>query len=400
MPCWPRSCLLALAGALASVPAGPATAQRELRPLRNFSVHVTQPTEQDFAGGRVEIRAEVRADRPEDVLFVEFLVDDRMLFADSEAPYEVVWNTRLTAAHRITARAYGPTGLVVEDSIDTQAPPAGPGQASFTSRVDRVEVYVRVEDRKHRRLELGIDDFALLEDEVEQPIIALERSTELPLAVGFMVDCSGSMLARLGLALETAGAFIDGLVTRGDDKAFVMSFSDLPSMLQEFTDDTDRLTEALDLIAMGRFTRLFDSLIAASNEFAGHDGRRAMVVLTDGHDAASDAGLTEAIAAAQRNDVAIYPVAVGVTTRFFRERWVLERLAERTGGQIFYLSTLDDPTRIYERIAEDLRTQYRITYEPRTPAGSGEWRAIQVALHEASEHRHARIRARSGYYAQ
>lgn len=374
-------------------------APQQARPLKDFAVRLLAPSEGELLGGRVEIRAEVDADRPEEVLFVEFEIDGRLVFSDSRAPYELIWNARDVAGYRIVARAFDPTGQVAEDEVRTAEPPATVAEASFHSRVDRVEVYVRVEGR-NAGARLDADDFRVYEDEAEQEILEVERSRDLPLALGFMVDCSGSMVERLGFALETAGAFIDGLMSRDQDKAFVMAFADLPAVLQEFTNDVGRLEGSLELITRGRYTKLYDSIVAATRYFPGHEGRRALVLLTDGHDAGSDADLDAAVRAAQEADVALYPVAVDLSSRFFFERWVLERLARATGGRLTDLRTLDDPTEIYETIAEDLRTQYRITYEPSDPGGDGTWRPIEVRLASDQMGRDTRVRARPGYFAR
>lgn len=367
-------------------------------PLRDFRVRIAAPARDATVAGRVEIRAEVEADRPHEVLFVEFEVDGRLLFSDATAPYELIWDTRAPAAHRIVARAYGPTGQMVEDEVFTRAPPGTVAAASFRSRVERVEVYVRVEGERAAR-RYGPEDFEVMENGRPQPVLEVERSQDLPLAVGFMVDVSGSMIESLSTVLETAGEFIGGLMAKEQDKAFVMSFADLPAMLQEFTDDTERLEGALELIVRGRYTKLYDAVVAAADQFEGHAGRRALVLLTDGHDAGSETDLQQAIVAAQRADVALYPVAVNLGSQYFRERWVLEQLARSTGGRVSWFRTRDDPGRIYEAISEDLRTQYRITYEPLAPGGGGEWRPIEVRL-ASDDDRNARLRARLGYFAE
>lgn len=369
-------------------------------PLQEFSVRITAPKHDEMVGGKIEISARVQADRPEQVLFVEFEVDGRVLFADADVPYELIWQARDPAAHRVVARAYAASGQVVEDVIHTRPPPGLTGGLSFRSRVDWVEVFVRVEDKNLGGRELKMADFRVFENGFEQPIVAVERSMELPLAVGFMVDCSGSMIESLSLALEAAGSFIEGLMQSNHDKAFVMSFADLSSMLQEFTNDIGRLSDALDLISSGRYTRLYDSLVKAVAEFRGHEGRRALVVLTDGRDVGSDSRLRDAIEAAQRADVAIYPVAVNLSSRFFHERWVLAQLAEGTGGRVSQLQRRDDPQRIFDAITADLREQYRITYQPHIPGGTGEWRAIEVQLSLRGSRRTKRLRARPGYYAE
>ncbi len=379
------------------VSALPVSAQQrpsKVRALRDFRVELTAPVQHDVLSGRVEMRAKVYADRPGEVLFVEFEVDGRVLFADAAAPYELIWNTRGAAAHSIVARAFGPAGRVVEHAVETDPPPHA--AEVFRSRVDQVEIYVHVEGRGV----LEQADFSVLEAGVTQPISAIDLSAELPVAVGFMLDSSGSMVGQLGHAIDTAGAFIDGIMQREQDKAFVMSFADLPAVLQQFTNDTDRLVTSLDLINRGKYTRLYDSIVAAARQFQGHEGRRALVMLSDGRDSDSDVRLAEAIVAAQRHDVAIYPVAVGLSGRYFRERRVLQRLAEETGGEVFFLSTRDDPSRVYERIARDLREQYRITYTPLNPSGDGEWREIEIRLADPQRNRQRKLRTRPGYWAR
>ncbi len=369
-------------------------------PLRDFAVRLTAPLSGEHVLGRVELRAEVDADRPDEVLFVEFEVDGRLLFSDATAPYELVWRTRELRAHRIVARAYGPSGRIVEAAMETAAPPDVSLTSRFTSRVERVEMYVHVDGKRLPERPLDSSEFLVTEDGVEQPILEVEHSSNLPLSIGLLVDCSGSMVERLGYALETAGGFIDGLMQQPHDKAFVMSFSDLPAVLQEFTDDVPRLSASLDLITAGRYTRLYDSIIAATNEFVGHTGRRALVVLTDGHDANSMADLDDAIRAAQQAEVAVYPIGVGVTPRYFFERWVLQKLAEATGGRVLHLSTMGDPRKVYDTITDDLRQQYRLTYEPRSAGGSGEWREVEILVVVRGSDTKRQVRSRPGYFAE
>ena len=380
--------------------AAPPRMQDSYEPRRDFAVRLTAPVSGDQVLGRVELRAEVDAERPEEVLFVEFEVDGKLLFSDATEPYGFVWQTRQLNAHRIVARAYGSAGEIVEDGVDTAAPPGVVATSRFTSRVERVEMYVHVDEEHRRGRQLDSSDFLITEEGVEQPISEVEHSSDLPLSIGLMIDCSGSMIERLGYALETAGGFIDGLMKQQHDKAFVMSFADVPSVLQEFTDDVGRLSASLELITAGRYTRLYDSIVTAAEAFDGHTGRRALVMLTDGHDANSTADLDEAIRAAQRAEVAIYPVGVGVGARYFFERWVLERMATATGGRVSHLSTLDDPRKVYDTIADDLRQQYRLTYEPQSTGGSGEWRSVEILLAERGSGRLRQVRSRPGYFAE
>ena len=107
----------------------------------------------------------------------------------------------------------------------------------------------------------------------------------------------------------------------------------------------------------------------------------------------------ELFAAAQRADVAIYPVGVELSPRFVRERWILRELAEQTGGRIFSFGQRTAPKEIYEAIEEDLRSQFRISYAPTIPGGDGEWRELEIRIQGADGHEQ-KVRTRPGYFAQ
>ncbi len=366
--------------------------------LRGFGIEIISPTPDENVSGRVRVRAEVAADRPAAVWAVDFFIDGRLMFSDAKAPYELLWNSGRPAEHLIEVRAYGPGRQMVSDSLSIRL--AAPSSLDgYAVRVERVELHVRVEGEQPPSGVLDTSMFEVLEDGVVQPVVAVERAADLPLAVGLLIDHSGSMLARLDTALDAAGAFVDGLLTHPNDKAFVLGFADIPIVFQEFTNDTDRLAESIELIESGRYTALYDAIVAAAARYEGVDGRRAVILLTDGADQGSDHGFGEAITAAQRADVALYPVAVDLSPRYWRQRWVLHQLAERTGGRLFSLGRQSDPTKIYEAIAADLRAQYRISYVPVIPGGGGEWRALEVRR-RGDDRNEARVRSRPGYFAQ
>jgi len=366
--------------------------------LRRFGVRITSPAPEAEIAGRVRVRAEVAADRPTAVAAVDFFIDGRLMFSDAEAPYELLWNSGRPAQHLIEVRAYGPGRQVVSDSLATSFTAPG-ASGSFVARVERVEVHVRVENNEPAAGPLVPAMFRVFENGVAQPVVQVERVADLPLAVGILVDHSGSMLERLETALDAAGSFVEGLLTHPQDKAFVLGFADIPIVFQEFTNDAGRLAQAIDLIDSGRYTALYDAIHAAATRFDGSGGRRAVILLTDGADQGSEHRFREAIAAAQRADVALYPVAVELSPRYARERWILHELASETGGRLFSLGRRTDPKEIYEAIADDLRAQYRVSYTPLLPGGGGEWREIEIRL-EGDDRQDRKVRARPGYFAQ
>ncbi len=374
-------------------------AKNVARPLSGFEVAIVAPTPTDDVAGRVRVRAEVAADRPAAVSAVDFFIDGRLMFSDAEAPYELLWNAGRPAEHRIEVRAYGPGRQMVTDALETRFDAGASLLGGFSARVERVELHALIENEDELDVPFDTTMFEVLENDVLQSVVAVERVADLPLAVGLLIDHSGSMLAQLDTALDAAGAFVDGLLIHPDDKAFVLGFADVPIVFQEFTNDTDRLAGSISLIEDGRHTALYDAIVSASRRFAGIDGRRAVVLLTDGADEGSDHDFRDAIEAAQRADVALYPVAVDLSPRHARQRWILQRLARETGGRSFSLGRRSDPTPIYEAIRDDLRAQYRISYAPLLAGGEGEWRDLEIRLHDRFGDK-VRVRSRPGYFAR
>ena len=367
--------------------------------LQRFGVRIVSPTHTDEIVGRVSVRAEVAADRPSAVSAVDFFIDGRLLFSDAEAPYELLWSAGRPAAHVIEVQAYGPGRQMVSDVLRTSFAAPASGLGGYSARVERVEMHVRIEGGDGLPASPDTSTFQVYENGVEQPVVSVERVADLPLAVGLLIDHSESMLSRLETALDAAGAFVDGLLRHPNDKAFVLGFANVPIVFQEFTNDSERLAESILLIDDGNYTALYDSIVAAARRFDGIDGRRAAILLTDGADSGSDHTFREAVAAAQRADVALYPVAVDLSPRFVRERWILRELADRTGGRMFSLGRQTDPKEIYEAIEDDLRAQFRISYAPIIPGGDGEWRDLEIRLRGAAGDDH-RVRTRPGYFAQ
>ena len=367
--------------------------------LQRFGVRIVSPTHTDEIVGRVSVRAEVAADRPSAVSAVDFFIDGRLLFSDAEAPYELLWSAGRPAAHVIEVQAYGPGRQMVSDVLRTSFATPASGLGGYSARVERVEMHVRIEGGDGLPASPDTSTFQVYENGVEQPVVSVERVADLPLAVGLLIDHSESMLSRLETALDAAGAFVGGLLRHPNDKAFVLGFANVPIVFQEFTNDSERLAESILLIDDGNYTALYDSIVAAARRFDGIDGRRAAILLTDGADSGSDHTFREAVAAAQRADVALYPVAVDLSPRFVRERWILRELADRTGGRVFSLGRQTDPKEIYEAIEDDLRAQFRISYAPIIPGGDGEWRDLEIRLRGAAGDDH-RVRTRPGYFAQ
>jgi Ca-activated chloride channel family protein len=227
----------------------------------------------------------------------------------------------------------------------------------------------------------------VLENDVPQRITAFVDG-EFPASVALAVDRSFSMAGTPLTMARTAGrSFIASL--KPDDRAMLVSISGEVEVLAPLSTDKTALFKALDTLDAWSTTSLNDAVIRSLDLLEGETGRRAIVVLSDGDDRYSAARDADVVARARRSDVLLYPISIGKgRPALFPE------LASVTGGRSFVLKQPKDLQSTLQTIAEDLRAQYLIGYEPQAPPGEGsEWRSITVKVQRQG----VRIRARSGY---
>jgi len=257
--------------------------------------------------------------------------------------------------------------------------------------VTQVEVYATVTGEDGRAVKgLSASDFVVLENDVPQKITAFVDG-DFPAAVALGVDRSFSMAgAPLTMARTAGKAFVGSL--KPDDRAMLVSISGEVEVLSPLSSDKGPLLKALDGLDAWSTTSLNDALIRSLDLLEGETGRRAIVVLSDGEDRYSTAKDADVVARARRSDVLMYPIAIGKgRPALFPE------LASITGGRSFVLKQPKSLQSTLQTIAEDLRAQYLIGYEPKDAAGEGsDWRSITVKVERPG----VRVRARSGYSAR
>jgi VWFA-related protein len=301
------------------------------------------------------------------------------------------------------------TGIVSAERGQQKPPvPAtGPVQGARQSddtisvEVNLVNILFTVADRRSKFVtNLKKEDFRVFEDDKLQIITNFSSETNLPLTIALLVDTSGSIRDKLRFEEEAAIEFFYSTLQRGKDKALVISFDSGVELLQDFTDDPEKLADKIRKIRAGGGTSLYDAIYLAVNEkLAGQDGRRIVVVLTDGDDNSSRVSLTETLEAAQRNDVTIYAISTN-SAAFFGSREqergdkTLKRLSEETGGKPFFPLKIQDLASSFLDIHDELRSQYQIGYRPTNAKQDGTFRRIRVDLAD----RRYKARARTGYY--
>jgi Ca-activated chloride channel family protein len=248
---------------------------------------------------------------------------------------------------------------------------------------------------------LDRQDFRVLDSGIEQNISVFERNTSLPLSVAVMIDTSGSTRGDLRFEEESILRFIPTLLNAGnpDDTFALFSFNWRVNLESDFSRSLKRAERALHALQGEGGTSLYDAIYLVSDTLSTREGRHVMVVVTDGGDTTSYKKYQDALSAAQRSDVVIYPVIVipipSDAGRNTGGEHALATLAASTGGRIFYPEGFEHLDTAFADILRELRTQYLLGYYP---SGVREeprsFHPVKVEVPNAP----VRISARSGYY--
>ena len=242
-------------------------------------------------------------------------------------------------------------------------------QPTFRTGTRTVALYTTVTDAQKRLVpDLTQEDFEVFDNDKPQTL-DLFISEVQPITVVTMMDTSASMTGNLKLLQQAAEQFLMRLLPK--DKGMVGAFNDKIEFFPEtFTNDRDRLIRALGDLDFGNPTRLYDAIAASMDRLEGIDGRRVVLVFTDGADTGSRADAGSVLDQARRDDVMIY--AVGLRSDYFNgARQVrskpdsgLKRLAEETGGGYFELDNTSDLAPTFTRVAQELHSQYVLGFTP------------------------------------
>ena len=361
-----------------------------------------------------------------------------------------------------------------------QNPPFNPPQQTapkYEADVKVVNVFATVRDRYNTIVkDLLKEDFKVEEEGQPQTIKYFAAESSLPLHLGLLVDTSASQGRVLSDERSAGIKFFDQILRPDKDQAFVLHFDYDIELLQDFTPSRQKLDAALNLLEVGlapkqptqqpqqqpqptqqpgngyppggyppnrRYpqgggypqgsssrgsggTKLYDAvLLAAEDMMAKQEGRKALIILTDGVDTGSKVTLYQAITAAQKADTLVYsvlfaddeaygtpgyppsmgrrrgmgmPMPPGQDPNLPDGKKVLKQIADETGGSFNQVSYFHKIDRIFADIEEELRNQYNIGYTPETAAEAGSFRHIRITAH-AKKKTGLSVKARAGYYA-
>jgi Ca-activated chloride channel family protein len=242
-------------------------------------------------------------------------------------------------------------------------------QPTFRTGTRTVALYATVTDAQKRLVpDLTQDDFQIFDNDKSQALDLFVNEVQ-PITVVVMLDTSASMTGNLKLLAQAAEQFVLRMLPK--DKGMVGAFNDkIEFFPAAFTADRDTLIRSLKDLDFGNPTRLYDAVAASMDKLHNVDGRRVVLVFTDGDDTGSRANGATVLEQARREEVMIY--AVGLRSDYFNgARQVrskpdsgLRRLAEETGGGYFELDNTSDLAPTFTRVAQELHSQYVLGFTP------------------------------------
>lgn len=268
--------------------------------------------------------------------------------------------------------------------------------------VDLVVLNVRVLDRNGKSVHgLSKENFYLEEDGRSQKI-DLFIGENSPATIGLVLDASASMNSKQAEVQAGALRFVQSSHPR--DQVFILQFNEklyrpLPQG-QLFTDDAERLVQALSRTPPGGKTALYDAIHSALAQAGrGELEKRALVVMSDGGDNASRRTLQDVLRFAQESNVTIYTIGLFDPLAVGSNRSVLRKLAGLTGGDAYFPERIEQLAPVWEDIAHGIRTQYTIAYRPAQTLFDGKFHKVRVRVKAPGQPK-VRIHTRSGYLAR
>ena len=273
----------------------------------------------------------------------------------------------------------------------------------FRGGVDLVNIGVTVIDRKgHLVTGLTAEDFELTEDGRKQTVRYFApgegRAEGAPeMHLGLLLDVSESMGEDVKFTRTAAIKFLNTLTTAVD--VTIVDFDSEVRVARYGRRELPRLVERIRQQKTTGMTALYDAIGVYLDGAAGQDGRKVMLLYTDGGDTRSSLRLNELLDLLKASDVTVY--AIGElehqsSSARERARFILQRIAETTGGQAFFPSSIKELDAMYEKVLAEIRGQYTIGYVSTNETTDGSWRKVDVRVPAAKG---VRLRARKGYFA-
>lgn len=368
------------------------------------SVRFVTPPNLGRVVGKVNVQLAILPPEGAGVVQVDVVIDGKSLAPLASPPWRWTWDAgEGLAACRLEAIAHFSNGSQARSSVRTS-----PFRVDFVENVDLVNVYAVVRD-SHRTYVQGLtqQDFRIFENGRPQEIDRFSTEWK-PLRVALVLDTSLSMKGgRLEAAQDAALEFLQLL--EPEDEELLVTFNDSVQIAQPLTTDREAVSAKIRMTDAVGGTALYDAVYRTSDLLGKFEGRRVLVVLSDGRDESSSGlepgslhTLGEALDRALRNEVMIFTIGFGrqldQEMDFDRKESlesILRKLAENTGGRALLSSRSSQLRKAFDEVAQDLRHQYSLAYVPDDRHHDGTWRDVKVLVARPG----LKATARRGYYA-
>lgn len=364
---------------------------------QDLSVMFFRPSTLDPIAGEVVVEVDVQA--PEGVT-VDLFVDGARVGSKAVPPYTWIVDVGSeNIEHRFKAVAVGHSGVTKTTSISTPAI-----RVDDSIDVNLRQLYVTVTRGDRRVLDLEESDFDVFDAGKRQEIVTFARG-DVPITAALLLDASESMQGeRFEAALRGGEAFARGM--RDLDEAKLILFSDLMLESTPFTNEPSQLTAPLRGVEASGNTSVNDHLYLALRLLDVRQGRRVVVLFTDGADLHSVLPMSDVLWVARRSQALIYWIRLeeGEPPLPFSTAWrdadgnavevaMLEKAVRESGGRIELIHEVSAVESAFRGIMEELRSQYVLGYYPSNDSNDGRWREVEVGV----GHRNLDVRARGGY---
>ncbi len=287
---------------------------------------------------------------------------------------------------------------------DTPGTPFKPG-GQIHMDVDLALVNVTVTD-PYNRLVTGLeqDNFRVFEDNIEQEVVNFSAE-DVPISIGVIFDFSGSMANKVGKAREAAVQFFK--TANPQDEFFLVSFNERAELTSSFTNSVEDLQSRLMLTSPRGRTALLDAIYLGLSQMRGaHNGKRALLILSDGGDNHSRYNESDIKRLVKEADTQLYAIGIfdplGYRNRTPEELngpSLLSEITEMTGGRVFAVEKLDELPDIASKIGMELRNQYVLGYRPSNKAHDARWRKLKIKLRAPKGLPPLSVFSKTGYYA-
>ena len=341
-----------------------------------------------------------------------------------------VTNAQSSQSQKQRSRIVGTPSPAPKESTTPPNPSSEPEAEVVRVETNLVNTLFTAIDKDHHFItSLRAEDVRIFENDVAQPISLFERETDRPLSLAILVDTSESQRGVLTDEKNAARAFIDSVIRPDKDRAAVVSFTGVPKVEQEPTNDLARLHRGIEHVriemspenerrlAAGEdplpkeqdpsgYTGIWDAMWMTMEDLLSktpEGTRRAIVLLSDGDDTSSTIKKQDVIDFAVRSDVVIY--SIGIRDAAFPEgkldSGALRKVSDQTGGRAFFPLQPSELQAAFAQIDQELRSQYLIGYSPTNKTHDGAYRRIRMEVINPELRRNKpQLLYRQGYYAK